>query len=433
MTVFYSLNSLTFKHHERGTPSWLCPRLLKDLEATIMPFTSYLPPKLSGYPHAVFALFQCCIQVAQLSSQKVAKWMNEECIKDGIMFQKMGKTEFSNKKKKRCFPDQPALSRYLNNLSKKGNIEEFWNIVNFAHLLLLREIRIIDSTIILIADYKKETCKKNKNDPYCFGAKEGKTYYKTLTFSVISRDLHQVIANFKIYKRQHKLPLFEKIMNLLLSKGFQVKYVLLDRGFYRKQLLMAFKQWNVTVIMPGRKCALITRKIHAYLTKKGTRYCKGYLKLAYKKGTGYPLLKFDMLLCAKRKYRLDRIKRDFTAKKLTRDEAAKRIFPLLILRGTSGGITALRGNEQYIRALYRRRWLIEIAFREMNKLGFPFRTRNRDVRLGSMGAKSLLYNIWQVQRHLLHEEIHEEDPLTLDEFLGKTRIHRYPQYVSQII
>jgi len=69
----------------------------------------------------------------------------------------------------------------------------------------------------------------------------------------------------------------------------------------------------------------------------------------------------------------------------------------------------------------------------MNKLGFSFRTQNRDARLGSMGAKSLLYNIWQVQRYLLHEEGHEEGPLTLDEFLGKTYIHRYPQYITQLI
>ncbi|GAG06540.1 unnamed protein product [marine sediment metagenome] len=240
-----------------------------------------------------------------------------------------------------------------------------------------------------------------------------------------------MIANFKIYKRQHKLPLFEKVMNMLLSNGFHVKYTLLDREFYRKQILLAFKQWNVTVIMPGRKCDQTATKIRAYLTKKGTRYCKGHIKLDYKKGTGYPLLRFDMLLCAKRKYRLDQIKRDLASGDLTFDEAAKRIFPLLVLMGTSGGITSLRGNEHYIRALYRLRWLIEIMFREMNKLGFSFRTQNRDARLGSMGAKSLLYNIWQAQRSLLYKEVPEGVPLTLNEFLGKTYIHRYPQYILE--
>jgi hypothetical protein len=177
MTVFFTLNNLAFKHHERGTSSWLCPRLLKDLEAIIAPLTSHFPPKRSGYPHAVFALFQYCIQVAQISPQKVAKWMNDTCFKDEITFQNVQKTEFSNKKKRRYFPDQSALSRYLKNLLKKGNIEEFWNLVNFAHLLYLKKINIIDSTVTLIADYTKEKCKKNKDDPYCFGTKEGKTCY----------------------------------------------------------------------------------------------------------------------------------------------------------------------------------------------------------------------------------------------------------------
>ncbi|MHA1725697.1 MAG: hypothetical protein ACTSXH_12835, partial [Promethearchaeota archaeon] len=85
--------------------------------------------------------------------------------------------------------------------------------------------------------------------------------------------------------------------------------------------------------------------------------------------------------------------------------------------------------ESYIRDLYRQRWNIEIAFREMNKLGFSYRAQGRDTRLGILGARSLLYNVWQVQRYMLQKKAPDERPLELDEFLGKTSKRRYCAYI----
>ena len=100
--------------------------------------------------------------------------------------------------------------------------------------------------------------------------------------------------------------------------------------------------------------------------------------------------------------------------------------------GKNGGIKTLHGNESYIRDLYRRRWWIEIAFREMNRFGISIKSRSRDIRLGIMGVKSLLYNIWHVQRYLLHRENPSNAELELDEFLGKCYNRRYPLYLTSI-
>ncbi len=40
-------------------------------------------------------------------------------------------------------------------------------------------------------------------------------------------------------------------------------------------------------------------------------------------------MEYDLELAAKRKYRMDSIKREFVAKKITLAEAKKRIFPLI--------------------------------------------------------------------------------------------------------
>ena len=413
------------------SPQLISARLLKDILEIIEPIILLsMPSKRSGYSYGTYALYQIIVQFSGLSPEKTGEWLNQACINEGISFQKFEVSEFSNSKKRRYFPDQPALSRCLKELSDLNLTQKFWNGVQFAHLLLLRELKIINDDITLIADYTKEKCKKDKNDPYCFGSKEGKTHHKTLTFSIISKGIHQIVANYPIQKRQNKMPLFEEVMAFLESSGFNVKYALLDREFYRKLLLLAFKKWKVTVIMPGRNCAQTKQKILNYLSGKGKRYCKGFTKLKYVKGVGYPILVFDLLLVAKRKYKLNDILKDFKSKKLTPMDASKRIFPLIVHFANYKGIKTLHGNESYIRYLYRCRWEIEIAFREMNKLGIANRMQNRDARLGTMGAKSLLYNIWQVQRYLVQKENPCAKELQLDEFLGKTYKQRYPTYIQ---
>jgi hypothetical protein len=431
MTIYYKVGPPVAVGLGKINPQCINLQLLLDILEIIRSVVGRdLPKKRSGYPYEVFVAYQAFIELLQRSPEKTGDWLNEACKKVGYSFQRHEIEEFSNGKQRRYFPDQPALSRCLQQLEVLDCTEIFWNHVLFAHLLLLQRRDIIQPDVILIADYKEEKCKKNENDPYCFGTKEGKTMHKYLTFSVISNGLHQVISNFRVFKRQDKLPLFEEILNRLKAYNLTIKYVLLDRGFYRKRILTLLKAYELTVIIPGRKCSQTSKMIEDYLMDKGTRYCEGSMKLKYVKGKGDAYLEFDILLVAKRKHRLDRIKRDYHNDKLLLEKASKQIFPLIVLFANPKGISTLRGNETYIRDLYRRRWLIEIAFREMNKLGFSHRLQGQNARLSILGVRALLYNIWQVQRYLLRKKASDEKELELDEFLGKKVAQRSLQYMS---
>jgi hypothetical protein len=430
MTIFYKIGPPVASGLGKINPQCINLQLLLDVLEIIRSTKEFkLPKKRSGYPYEIFILYQAFIQLLQRSPEKTGEWLNEACKQANISFQKHETEEFSNGKQRRYFPDQPALSRCLKQMEALHCTETFWNQVLFAHLLLLSRLDIINPDLILIADYKEEKCKKDKNDPYCFGTKEGKTKHKTLVFSVISNGLHQVITNFKIYKRQDKLLLFESVLDQLKAHDFTVKYALLDRGFYRKRILTMFLTRKITVIIPGRKCTQTKQMIEDYVMNTGSRYCKGSMKLKYVKGKGNTYLWFDILLVAKRKHQLHEIKNDYRKGDLTLDKASRRVFPLIVLLANPNGIRKLRGNESYIRNLYRLRWSIEIAFREMNKLGFSFRIQGRDARLGILGARSLLYNVWQVQRHLLGKNNPHEHALELDEFLGKTLVQRSVEYI----
>ena len=262
-------------------------------------------------------VYQAFVQLLQHSPEKTGEWLNDACKQVGHSFQDHETESFSNGKQRRYFPDQPALSRCLKQLEALECTEAFWNRVLFAHLLLLQRMEIVRPEVVLIADYKEENCAKVENDPYCFGTKEGKTVRKYLVFSIVSNGLHQVIANFKIYKRQDKIPLFEEILNLLRVHDFSIKYVLLDRGFYRKRILTLLEAHQHAVVTPGRECRQTSKMIEDYLNNEGNRYCKGFMELEYLKGTGYTVLKFDVLLGAKRKHRFDEIKRNYLAKRLS--------------------------------------------------------------------------------------------------------------------
>ncbi len=433
MTVYYSIRPPVAAGLGQINPQWINLQLLLDVANLVKPsIAGLLPEKRSGYASDVFVLFQACIELGQQSPEHMAEWLNNACKEKGHSFQAFQTEIFSNGKERRYFPDQPALSRYLKEVATAGKTEEFLNIVHFAHFLLLHKLELVKKNLKMIVDVHDEPCKKDKNDPYCFGQKEGKTVYKTLVFSVISGELHQVIAVYKLKKGMKRLPLFKAVMDRLRANGFTVTYALVDREFYRKDLFQAFIRWKVTVITPGRKCRQTEQLMEDYLLGKCERFGRGNMTLPYVRGKGQPLLEFDLILAAKRKYHLDQVKREFDAKKLSITDAKKRIFPLVILRAGSRGITKIRGNEDYIRRLYRQRWFIEIAFREMNRLGISSHLRGRDSRLGILGVKALIYNIWQVQRLLAARADPTAEPLELNEFLGKTFSRRFYPYLSPV-
>src|SRR5271157_3273379 len=433
MTVFYKICPSVAADLGQINPSWINLQLLLDVADLVKPLiANSMPAKRSGYTFEAFVLFQACVELGQQSPEIMAEWLNNACKDKGYSFQSFHATTFSNGKERRYFPDQPALSKHLKKLDASGITEDFWNAVHLAHFLMLHELGLVKDHFKLIADVHNEPCEKDKNDPYCFGQKEGKTVHKTLVFSVIAGELHQIIALFKLKKGMKRLPIFETVMNRLAANGFTVTYALIDREFYRKDLLQAFVHWKVTVIMPGRKCKQTEQLVEDYLLGKNNRFGRGFIKLSYVRKKGYPLLEFDLELGAKRNYQMDRIKREFKAKIITMEEAKKHIFPLIVLRAGIRGITKMEGNASYIRFLYRQRWFIEIAFREMNRLGISSHLRGRDSQLGILGAKALLYNIWQVQRYLAAKEDPSAEPLELNEFLGKTISRRYYPYLSPV-
>jgi hypothetical protein len=405
--------------------------LLEVLDHITLEIKSIIPDKRSGFRSCAYLLVDVYSQMTRLSYQKSTPDLNTLYMPHIYKFHFFKKKRIGSNKSRRAMPDQPGMCRFQSQVASSGKSENYGNLILKAQLMYAQKTRLIKDELTFIADYIETPCKKNRYDDYCFGTKEGKTKHKTLTFSIISGDLHMIVATYKIKKSQHKLPLFESVIKMVSELGLSMKYGLLDRGFYRKEILDWLRSQRITVIIPGRKCTDSKKKIRLWIHDLSGRTGKFYLKLKYIKKNGWQHLTMGFIIVGKRGYHLDEVKRDLKKGIITEDTATKRVFPLLVVRAHKKSVQISDGNANYIRELYRQRWAIEIAFRETHLLGISNWVQNRAVRLYRFTMKCVVYNIWQMSRVILKQEDPEAADLTLDEFCGRLLINRTPRSLIQ--
>jgi hypothetical protein len=398
--------------------------LLEVVDQITIDAQKILPEKRSGYTFDALLYANLYCDLTHLAPKKGSQnlrslWKGKEA-----HFQRFLKKIFKNGKKRQAIPDQPTLSRFLKIIKESGVSEEFGNLLLWAQFLYIQKEGRIGEDLTLIADYHDELCHKDKSDLYCFGTKGGKMVHRTLVFSVVSKTLHLVIATFKIQKNQHKLPLFDQIKTKLVASGAIIKYILVDRGFYRKEILVHLKKWHITTIIPGRSCSDTRKKIQLWIQDQSGRTGKLFLKVKYVKKFGWKRLMMDYVLYGKRGHTLAEVKQDLRKGNISEAEASKRIFPLLVIKGNSKGVQMIRGNEDYIRSLYRERWAIEIAFRETHLIGIGNFYQNRDKKLFHFNLKCFIYNLWQIERQKISMTGTSDEPLSLDEFCGRLMVNR---------
>mgnify|MGYP001045166949 CR=1 FL=1 len=398
--------------------------ILKVISQLTELIKSDLPSKRSGYSYGALLYVELYAQLTGLSTKEAAQNLQALWIGNERLFQSFQKSIFSNGKKRRAIPDQPTLTRFMNKIVQKGLSQNLSNIILWGQFLYTLKMKFTKDDLTLIADYNDEPCRRNPNDPYCFGTKEGQTVHRTLVFSIISGDLHIVVAAFKIRKREHKLPYFERVINRFKADNIDIKYFLVDRGFYRKDLLEYLKNCKISVITPGRQCKATKQKIINWLTGKGNRSGIMFLNLKYVRGVGWKCLTMNFILFGKGNHQLSQVKRDYQSGLISLETAMSRVFPLLFIFGNKNGITKVNGNEKYIRDLYRKRWDIEIAFRTKHLIGIGNWLTNRDSRLLRFGLKCFIYNQWQISQYVQSRSNSAANSITLKEFCGRLTVNR---------
>jgi len=225
--------------------------------------------------------------------------------------------------------------------------------------------------VILAIDFTEKEYYGNKDHPEVMGSKGGKYVRRYIEVSVVKPALFINVLPV------NQLTNDKKALLAQLLDGFQQQYkktkvalLLLDRGFFTKEVVKFLTERKIPFIMPAVKNKAIQKLV------------KSYEKEEIK----------------------NRIKYEFGAT----------IVNLLFLKVEDEiyiYMTNTRKTPIQTHILYKKRWQIETNFREQNKFTFKTCSKNFNIRYLAFALGGLLFNAWQQTRNIL--------PYTLESYIFK--------------
>jgi len=84
--------------------------------------------------------------------------------------------------------------------------------------------------------------------------------------------------------------------------------------------------------------------------------------------------------------------------KISLDDARKRVFAIMTTEKPKGKTSSWASRTSLF---YRRRWLIETGFSDLNRINRRWKSNHDNVRYLDMLARLLLYNSWKMNKKLI--------------------------------
>jgi hypothetical protein len=183
---------------------------------------------------------------------------------------------FSDGRKRRYVPHQTEVDKYL----QRVGIEKTRRILRECLDDQLQDAyrsNLISKKVNVLIDFTEYPYYGMREDKMIKGTNRQKGTKKMrhyLGFSILSRKVHLYAGLQQVANGQSKLPISKAFLFYLLELGFELKYVLMDREFYRAELIDNIKQKGGNVLMPTKHYKKIKRFIKEYLEGKAGRVRK---------------------------------------------------------------------------------------------------------------------------------------------------------------
>ena len=367
----------------------------KFCDAIISRMWKYKKPKNTKYNDIDFLKVFFFSEIIGRSIHDTSELLNEH-----ILSSQRGRRKiFADGRKKRMVPHQTQVNKYL----CRFGLERARNILRECLDEQLKEAldqNIISSKINVMIDFTEH--------PY-YGKREGKMIKGTnrqkgtkkmrhyLGFSILSREAHLYAGLEQVATGQSKIPIIIKFLDHLLDLGFELKYVLMDREFYRAELLDEIKGMGGNVLIPSKQYKKIKQLISDYLEGKRSRV----RKYTFSSATEAKCRFFQhvyVIIKAKRGFSLQGVKRDYQSGRISLKDAQHRIFTIMTTEKPKGKTSSWASR---ISLFYRRRWLIETGFSDLNRINRRWRSNHDGVRYLDMLVRMLLYNSWKMNRKVI--------------------------------
>ena len=325
-----------------------------------------------------------------------------EILNDHLLSQKRGKRKtFTDGRRRRMIPHQTEVNKYL----RKIGLQRARNILRECldeQLLDAVTQNIISKKVNVLIDFTEHPYYGKREDKMIKGTSRQKGTKKMrhyLGFSLLSRGVHLYAGLEQVATGQSKIPIIIKFLDDLLELGFELNYVLMDREFYRAVLLHEIKARNGNVLIPTKEYKKIREMIEAYIKGEGNRVRKYTFSSATEAKQRF-FQHVYLIIKAKRGFTIQGIKRDYRTGIISLADARKRVFAIMTTERPKGKTSSWASRTSLF---YRRRWLIETGFSDLNRINRRWKSNHDNVRYLDILARMLLYNSWKMNRKLLQK------------------------------
>jgi len=313
---------------------------------------------------------------------------------------------FVDGRKKRLSPHQTEVNKYL----RKIGIQKARNILRECLDGQLKEaldLNLISNKVNVLIDFTEHPYYGKREDKMIKGTNRQKGTLKMrhyLGFSILSRDTHLYAGLEQVATGQSKIPIILKFLDHLLDSGFELNYVLMDREFYRTELLDEIKGMGGDVLIPAKKYKKIKQFVVEYIEGKRGRVRKYTFSSANEAKRRF-FAHVYLIIKAKRSFTLQGVKRDFQRGIISLKDAQHRLFIIMTTEKPKGAESSWASR---ISLFYRRRWLIETGFSDLNRINRRWKSNHDNLRYLDMLVRMLLYNSWKMNKKLIQRTAKKE-------------------------
>jgi hypothetical protein len=306
---------------------------------------------------------------------------------------------FADGRQRREIPHQTEVNKYLRQISLKKARNILRECLD-KQLIEALNSNLISRKVNVLIDFTEYPYYGKRDDKIIKGTNRQKGTKKMrhyLGFSILSRDTHLYAGLEQVATGQSKIPIILKFLDHTLNLGFELRYVLMDREFYRAELLDEIKGMGGNVLIPSKQYKKIKQFISDYLEGKRNRV----RKYTFSSATEAKYRFFQhvyVIIKAKRGFTLRGVKRDFQSGRISLKDARHRLFSIMTTEKPRGKTSSWASR---ISPFYRRRWLIETGFSDLNRINRRWRSNHDGMRYLDMLVRILLYNSWKMNRKLL--------------------------------
>ncbi len=323
-----------------------------------------------------------------------------EMLNELLLRSKKGRRKsFADGRRRRIIPHQTEVNKYLRRIGL-NKARRILRICLGSQLTEALRLGLISKKVNVIIDFTEHPYYGQREDKMIKGTSRQKGTKKMrhyLGFSILSKNVHLYAGLEHVANGQSKIPIILEFLDHLLVLGFELRYVLMDREFYRAVLLHEIKVRNGNVLIPTKEYKKVRGMIEAYIKGEGNRVRKYTFSSATEAKHRF-FQHVYLIIKAKRRFTLQGVKRDYRIGKISLDEARKRVFAIMTTEKPKGKTSSWASRTSLF---YRRRWLIETGFSDLNRINRRWKSNHDNMRYLDMLARLLLYNSWKMNKKLI--------------------------------